>query len=426
MLPRRLHGRRGRLQLLGTLGALIAFAPMSTDLYLPAFPAIADTMGTDVAAVQITLAASFFGLGAGQLLYGPLSDRFGRKRPLVFGLILFIAASLGCAVAPTLPVLTTMRLLQALGGCAGLVIARAIVRDCYSGVQMARTMSMMTMVFALAPLLAPTLGAGIISIATWPWMFVALAAFGIVCLISVALLPETHPAISRSEAGVLVAMRGYAVILRARSFAVPAAITALGSMTLFTYIASSPSVLMGTYGLTPQQFALAFGGISLAIVVASQGNVHLLTRYSIHGLLRAYLACQVLLTAVLVGLAVFEAPVQFVIIALALTVACFSGTAANAITEALRPFPHLAGSASAVLGVLQFSLGALVAASLSNVSGSPVLVMSITMVLASLAAFVLALLRPRTANHQHEPDHGSDDHDEEHHREGSEVAGVDQ
>jgi DHA1 family bicyclomycin/chloramphenicol resistance-like MFS transporter len=425
MLPHRLEGRWGRVQLLGTLGALIAFAPMSTDLYLPAFPAIADSMGTDASAVQVTLAASFLGLGVGQLVYGPLSDRFGRRRPLIAGLILFIAASLGCALAPSLALLTVMRLLQALGGCAGLVIARAVVRDCYSGAAMARTMSMLTMVFALAPLLAPTLGAAIIAVAAWPWMFVALAAFGIVCLVMVAFLPETHAKSSRANTGIQGAIRGYGSILRSRAFAVPATIAGLGSMTLFAYIASSPAVLMGAYHLTAQQFALAFGGISLAMVVGSQVNVRLLRHHPVHLLLRYYLTLQVASTLALVALAAAGAPVQLVIAALACAVACFAGTVANAVTEALRPFPHLAGSASAAVGVLQFSLGALVATGLSRATGPATLLMSAAMATASIAALGLSVLRPRATHEENSSCGGSYDQGE-HDGEGSEIAGIQQ
>jgi len=393
MISRPLEGRRGRIHLLVTLGALTAFAPMSTDMYLPAFPAIATSLETSVTSIQVTLAASFLGLGVGQLLYGPLSDRFGRRRPLIAGLILFILASIACAFAPTLGLLTAMRLLQALGGCAGLVIARAIVRDCYTGSAMARTMSMMTMVFALAPLLAPSLGAAIISVAPWPWVFVALAVFGLACLTMVALLPETHPTRARVNAGVLGAFGNYRIIVRSRDFVVPAAITGLGSMTLFAYIASSPAVLMGQYQLTPTQFALAFGGIAIAIVIGSQVNIRLSRRYTVRQLMTFFLSLQVSATIILVGLAVISAPVQYVIVFLGLAVAGFSGTAANAVTEALRPFPELAGAASGALGVIQFGLGALVAAALSGATGSAVLVMSITMALASLAALGLSVLR---------------------------------
>ena len=258
---------------------------------------------------------------------------------------------------------------------------------------MARTMSMLTMVFALAPLLAPTLGAAIISVAAWQWMFVALAAFGLVCLLMVAFLPETHPAQSRTDTGVRGAIHGYSSILHARAFIIPAAIASLGSMTLFAYIASSPAVLMGAYGLTPQQFALAFGGVSLAMVVGSQINVRLLRRHPVHLLLRSYLALQVGSTLALVVLSAAGAPVQLIIAGLACAVACFAGTAANAVTEALRPFPHLAGSASAALGVLQFGLGALVAAGLSRTTGSAALLMSAPMAVASIAALGLSALR---------------------------------
>lgn len=391
MLPAALHGRRGRAQLLVTLGILSAFGPMSTDLYLPAFPEIAASFDTDTAAVRITLAASFLGLGLGQLVYGPVSDRFGRRRPLMGGLLLFIVASLGCAWAPTLSILTGMRLLQALGGCAGLVLARAMVRDCYSGTAMARTMSLMTMVFALAPLLAPSFGALVISVASWPWMFVSLALFGAFCLALVIVLPETHPAHARTRVGLVGALRGYSRVLSSGDFVLPTAIVCLGSVTLFSYIASSPAVLMEHYGFTPQQFAIAFGGISLAIVTGSQVNVRLLRRHSVPRLLRGYLTLQTSFAALLVLLALCDAPVVLVIGTLVALIMCFAGTSANAVTEALRSFPHLAGTASATLGVGQFLFGALISSLLARVQATPTIAMSVTMATASLLALTVAV-----------------------------------
>ena len=397
MLPRRLQGRAGRNFLLVTLGALTAFAPMATDLYLPAFPNIANSLGVDIPTVQVTLAASFAGLGAGQILYGPLSDRYGRRRPLIAGLVLFILASIGCAFSTTLPMLTSMRLLQALGGCAGLVIARAIVRDCYTGAAMARTMSLMTMVFALAPLIAPSVGAAIIGVAMWPWLFILLAAFGAVCLILVLFVPETHPAEMRTADGFIGSLKTYKLLMQNGKFLMPALISGFGSMTLFAYISSSPAVLMGSYGLSAQQFAFAFGGISVGIVLGSQINIFLLRRRSVNSLLRTFLGIQFTAALVLVALTLAGAPVIAVIICLSLIVACFSGGAANSITEALRPFPESAGSAAALIGVLQFGLGALIATVLGQLPGSPPLLMSIAIVIASAGGFAVSRNR-RMAN----------------------------
>ena len=387
---------RFRLRLLVVLGALSAFAPMATDLYLPAFPDVATSLGVDVGAVQLTLSASLLGLGLGQLQYGPLSDRYGRKRPLVIGLIVFVLACLGCAVAPNLGLLVVLRFIAAVGGAAGMVISRAIVRDCFSGVEIARTLSAMMMVFALAPVFAPTLGAAVLSFASWPWLFVVLAVFGLLCLLGTLSLPETLAAEHRTTHGFLDSMRAYRDISRNREYRIAAFISSLGSMVLFAYISSSPAVFMDTFGVSSGTYGLLFGLNSIFLVAGGQLNMRLLRVHSPHTLLRAYAAVQTVATLILSIVSVLALPLPVLLLPLFVASAAFGGIAANATAEALEPFPHNAASAAALVGTLSMTLGAIIAAAMAATGFEPAIQMSVVMFLGAALTLVLAM-RPKPA-----------------------------
>lgn len=391
------HPLRLRGTLLLTLGALSAFGPMSLDLYLPAFPSIADSLGVATADVQLTFSACLLGLGLGQLVYGPLSDRFGRKPPLVGGLALYIVASLLCALAPSLAVLTGLRLLQGLGGCAGLVIARAIVRDCFDGPSLARSFSVISSVSMLAPLVAPALGAVVLGVSSWQVLFVVIALFGAACLAASLRLPETHPSHRRLEHGVLEAARGYVMLVRQRAFVSPATIAALAAVVLFAYISSSPAVFMGAYGVSSGGFALIFALMAACFIAGMQLNMRLVRRHSVHALLRAYLAVEVPVLALLVVLLWVHAPLWAVLAALGVAKACIGGTFPNASAEAMQPFGRTAGSASALLGTMQMGFGAVTAAVLATVALAPAVAMAGTMLLAALVGLALAAGPPARA-----------------------------
>ena len=385
---------RLRGSLLLTLAALSAFGPMSLDLYLPAFPSIADALHVTTGDIQLTFSACLIGLGLGQLVYGPLSDRYGRKPPLLAGLALYVVASLLCAIAPTLLALTGLRLLQGLGGCAGLVISRAIVRDCFEGVALARSFSVISSVSMLAPLVAPALGALVLHVASWRVMFVVIAAFGLACLGASFALPETHPSHRRTEHGVLQSLRFYGGLLRQRRFLVPASVTALGSATLLAYISSSSVVFMGEYGISPASFALVFALMAGSFIAGLRINMRLLGTHDPHTLMRVYLAIEVPALALLVALFALHAPLWAVLLALAVVKACLGGTFPNAAAETMEPFARSAGSVSALLGTLQFGLSGIVAAVLATLAFMPSLEMSMMMlVLAAVAAVLLALRR---------------------------------
>lgn len=379
--------------LLLTLAALSAFGPMSLDLYLPAFSSIAADLGVTPGDIQVTFSACLVGLGLGQLVYGPLSDRFGRKPPLIGGLVLYAVASLLCAIAPTLAMLTGMRLLQGLGGCAGLVIARAVIRDCFDGPSLARSFSVITSVAMLAPLVAPALGAAILQVAGWRQVFVLLAAFGVACLLASLRLPETLPAGRRNEHGVVDAIRGYGGLLRQRRFVVPALVVALASATLMAYISSSSVVFMGTYDISPTQFALVFGLMAACFITGLRLNIVLLRRFRTHRLLQAYLAIEVPALAALVALFAVGAPLWAVLVALGVVKVCLGGTLPNSVAEAMQPFGHVAGSASALLGTIQMGLAGTVAAVLAAVALTPSIAMASAMLGMAVVSGVLATVR---------------------------------
>jgi DHA1 family bicyclomycin/chloramphenicol resistance-like MFS transporter len=384
-----------RTRLLLLLAALTAFGPMSLDLYLPAFPEIARTFGTDTGSVQFTMSACLLGLGLGQVLWGPTSDRYGRRRPLAVGLTVFVVASLLIMLAPSLGILVLLRLVQALGGSAGIVIARAVVRDLYSGTELARAMSAIVTVFALAPVVAPLLGSAIILVAPWPWMFAALALFGVLCLIGVWRMPETLPADRRTDHGFVGAVRQYGVIIGNREFRYAAAIAALGSMALFTYISGSPAVLMDSYGLSEGGFALSFAALSLCFALGAQLNMRLLKRYRVITLLRSSVATQVTASMVVLVVGVLSLSLPFLMIPLVIALMTVAGVNSNAMALALDPFPRSAASAAALVGGLQMTMGAVASAVFSAMTLRPPVEMGLGMTVAGLVSVSLIALSMR-------------------------------
>jgi DHA1 family bicyclomycin/chloramphenicol resistance-like MFS transporter len=350
-----------RLHMALILGALVAFAPLSIDMYLPAFPALAREFAASHAAVQLTLAAYLAGIAAGQLLWGPLSDSFGRKRPLYAGTALFAAGSIACALAGSIDALTGFRLLQALGGCAGMVIARAIVRDRHEGTEAARFYSLLMLVIGIAPILGPLAGSQMLAVSGWRAIFWLIAGFGLACLIAVVfLLPETLPRAARRNGGAAGALDSYRVLLGDRRFLAYAAGNGLAMAGMFAYIAGSPFVFTELHGLTPGAFAILFGLNAFAFIGASQINRALLTRIDTVRLVRLASAVQVAAGLVLLVCATTGAfGIAGLAVPLFVTIGSLGFIAPNATALAMQPHPEIAGAASALAGTLQFGFGAL-------------------------------------------------------------------
>jgi len=379
------------------LSALTAFGPLSIDMYLPALPSIAVDLGALPARAQLTLSAFFFGFGGGQLVYGPLSDRFGRRAPLIAALVLFALATLGCALARNLETLIACRFIQALGGCAGPVIARAVVRDLYGRDRAARVLSLMVLVMGIAPMLAPLVGAEVLGIAGWRAIFALLFGFGILILAATALLlRETLPRERRIRGGLLTLVLGYAEPLTHRRFLGYALSSACVFAGLFAYLTGSPLVIISLYGVPPGRFALIFATNVLGLLAAAAINRRVVMRLGVDRML----ALGVLLAAVsgaLVGIVAFSGLGGLValLIPLFFYLASIGLVGANAVAACLSLFPTRAGSASALVGTLQFLAGALASAFLGAINAASAVPMAGLIAAVGVSSLVIQRLLAR-------------------------------
>ena len=392
--------RPSRARLLIILGALSAFGPLTTDVYLPALPAIAHQFQTAVASVQLTLTACVLGLAIGQVLIGPLSDTFGRRRPLLTGLAVFTLASVACAVAPAVWILDAARFVQGLSGAAGLVISRAIVRDLYGGIEAARFFSTLGAVISIGPVVAPAIGGGILLFVAWPGVFLFLAIVGAVLFASVLLgTRETLPAARRRPASLRLALSTYRDLLTHRRFMAFTLAAAFAFAALFAYISASSFVYQRVFGVSPQVYGLLFGINGLAILASNVVNGRLVREHPPAVLLGVALRANATVGALLAisGIAGLGAaaiiPLLF----------AFAGTMgfimANAITLSLEGERERAGSASAVFGFLQFTAGAAVAP-IVGLAGTSAASMGIVMGAAGVTALSLHTVLLRGAGAQ--------------------------
>lgn len=349
------------------LGALSAFGPLAIDFYLPGFPAMALAFATDEKHIQTTLAAYFLGLSIGQLIYGPVADRFGRRGPLLVGVSLFTLASLACAFAPTLQWLIVARFVQALGGCAGMVLARAIVSDKCDAVGSAKVFSQLMLVMGLAPILAPMLGGVLVNSWGWQWIFILLTVFSAACTLAVALgLPESMPA-DRPRRPLKGAPRLYAGLLLDPVFMGHALTGGIAMAGMFAYIAGSPFVFIKLYGVPAEHYGWLFGSNAAGFILMAQVNARLLSRRGPAVLLARTVWVYMAAGAVLLALSAMRPTMLWpLLIPLFVCLASLGGIIPNASACAMNGQGTRAGSASALLGCLQFSLAA-AAASLVGV-----------------------------------------------------------
>ncbi|TCC00656.1 Bcr/CflA family efflux MFS transporter [Micromonospora zingiberis] len=399
---------RQRLRLILVLGSLIAVGPLTIDMYLPALPAIVDDFATSSAAVQLTLTGTLVGLALGQLLIGPLSDAVGRRTPLIAGTALHVVASVGCALAPSIAVLGALRVVQGLGAAAAAVIAMAVVRDLFSGSSFARLLSRLLLVMGAAPVLAPTIGSELLRWTQWRGVFVALVVFGVLLmLVAIFGLRETLPPERRQRGGVVPTVRLYGTLLRDRPFVGLVLVAALAMAAIFAYVGGSSFVLQGQYGLDEQRFGFAFGAGAIGLIAATQANVRLLRRYTPQRILTAALfvgsaAALVLLGVAATGLGGLPALLASLWVVLAATGLAMP----NAPAVALSRHGEAAGTASALLGAVQFGIGA-VAAPLVGVLGTGAVAMAVVIAGGLVAALVvlLVVVRPtRLSTVEVEPD----------------------
>ena len=383
------------------LGGLTALPPLSMDMYLPALPAVTRSLGAPAATVQLTLTACLAGMALGQLVVGPMSDRWGRRRPLLIGMIVYVAATATCALAPTAELLIGFRLLQGLAGAAGIVIARAVVRDLYDGVEMARFFSTLMLISGVAPIIAPLIGGQVLRITQWRGIFVVLTGVGILLTLVVAKwLHETLPREKRHSGGVGEALRTMRGLLADRVFTGYTLTGGLAFAALFAYISASPFVVQEIYGASPQTFSLLFGVNSVGLIAVGQINGKVLVgRVSLDKALGFGLAVITLAaTALLLMTAGVFGKVGLLPVAAGLFVLMSAMGLAMPNTNALALMrtPHAAGSASALIGTSAFLIGA-VASPLVGIAGEatavPMAVVQLTCALGSLGCFV-GLCRP--------------------------------
>ncbi|WP_333585437.1 multidrug effflux MFS transporter [Phenylobacterium sp.] len=376
------------------LGALTAFAPMSIDMYLPSLPAIGQDLQAGAAGVQITVAAFFAGMALGQFFYGPASDRFGRRAPILVGVTIYVAASAACALATSVDMLIAARFVQALGGCAGGVVARAVVRDRFDHTETARMLSLLTLIMGIAPIVAPLLGGLILQVAGWRAIFWTLALFGaVVGLVTLLRLDESRSEATAAQARAENPLRAFGALLRQRRLVGYALAGALNGAVLFTYISASPGLLIEIYGISPSHFGWVFGLNAAGVIGASQINRHLLLRATPDGVLRRASLVGAILGLTLAGAAVTGLGERWTVLPLLfLMLSTYGFMQGNTMAGALSIDPSRSGSASALMGGASFGVGA-VAASLTGLfyDGTPA-AMGLAMALAMTgSALVLRL-----------------------------------
>lgn len=386
------------LRLLLILGGLSAFGPLAIDLYLPAFPAIARSFGTDTEHVQLSLAAYFIGLALGQLFYGPLADRFGRRPPLLFGLGLFTLASLACALAPSMEWLIAARFAQALGGCAGMVVNRAVVRDMCTPIEAARAFSQLMLVMGVAPILAPLAGGWMLLLGGWQVIFAFLTVFaGAFSLLVFFRLPETLRADApRSELS--SALGRYGRLLKEPEFMFHALTGGVAMAGMFAYIAGSPYVFIELYDVPVAHYGWFFGMNSAGFVLAAQVNGRLLRRRTPLMLLKTTTVLFMLSTVALSMVAWFEFTALWpLLVPLFLCMAFLALVLPNSSASALAGQGHQAGIASALMGTLQFTIAGIVSALVGVLHDGSALPMTGMITLCGVTSAVMALLARRVS-----------------------------
>ncbi|MGW1814576.1 Bcr/CflA family multidrug efflux MFS transporter [Streptomyces sp. NPDC002125] len=400
-LPATATARRAGILVTLVLGGLTALPPLSMDMYLPALPEVTDSLHAPASTVQLTLTACLTGMALGQLVVGPMSDRWGRRTPLLLGMIVYVIATAICAVAPTAELLIGFRLLQGLAGAAGIVISRAVVRDLYDGDEMARFFSTLMLISGVAPVIAPVIGGQVLQFTDWRGIFVVLTVIGVLLTLVVwKWLHETLPVSQRHTGGIGDALRTMRGLLADRVFTGYMIAGSLAFAALFAYVSASPFVVQEIYGASPQTFSLLFGINSVGLIAVGQINGKLLVgRVSLDKALGFGLAViSVAAVALLLMTSGVFGEVGLLPVAAGLFVLMSAMGLAmpNTNTQALMRTRHAAGSASALLGTSQFLIGA-IASPLVGIAGEktavPMAVVQVVCALASMACFLL-LCRP--------------------------------
>ncbi|MGD8106213.1 multidrug effflux MFS transporter [Pantoea sp. FN0302] len=382
-----------------SLGLLAALGPLCIDLYLPALPDLAADLNTPTATAQLSLTAGLLGLGVGQLLFGPLSDKMGRLRPLNLSLILLIIASVGCALAQNIDQLLLARLFEGLAGAGGAVLSRAIARDMYSGHDLTRFFALLMLVNGLAPIAAPVMGGALMAVLDWRGLFMVLALIPLLLLIMVRVkLHETLPPEQRSHGSLLSAWGALGKVVTHRPFMGFCLTQGFMMSGMFAYIGASPFVLQQIYGLSPQAFSFCFALNGLGLIIASQTSARLCPLWGEYRVLKGGLMLAFMASTSLVLTGLTGAALPLVLVALFFTVASNGVISVTAASLAMQSQGKRAGSASAVIGVTMFTLGA-ISVPVTGLGGTSVLTMTFTIFgcyVLAITTFILLAKKPQT------------------------------
>lgn len=384
------------LRLLIILSALMAFASISTDMYLPALPQLVHDLDTDMAHVELTISTFLIGFSLGQLFWGPASDRYGRRRPILLGIGLFIVGSVGCALAETAPQMLVWRVIQALGACAGPVLARAMVRDLYARERAAQMLSTLILMMAIAPLLGPLLGGQLLKIGSWRAIFWALVTMGAIALLSMRYLPETLAPEQRNRSSLATTVRDYFSLVtdpRLLGYALAGGFYYGGC---YAFIAGTPFAYIDYYQLSPQYYGLIFGANIVGLMVLNFVNTRLVTRWGADRLFRFgawFAALSGIVLAIDAGLGIGG------ISGLALPIFCYMSVSgfivANSVASALAIFPRQAGTASSLVGAMHYGSGVFSAALLGWCADGTPWTMGWIVALGGVGCLVFALWQGR-------------------------------
>lgn len=387
------HTRSGYIFLIVILGTLTALAPFSIDMYLPGFPAIAKNLGVEPARVGLSLSSFFIGISAGQLLYGPLLDRFGRKIPLVIGLLLYIAASVGCVYAVTLNSLVVLRFIQAIGSCAATVASVAMVRDLFPVKENAKVFALLMLVVGASPMLAPTVGGYVTAAFGWHAVFLVLGGMGILILAaSILWLPESYEpdtAMSLKPGPIILSFWTVATTPQFYTYAFTGAVAFSG---LFAYVSGSPQIFMDIYHLDGKTYGWIFAGLSVGFIGCSQVNSVLLKKYESQQIVPVALSIQVLTGLIFVTCAWYNLlSLAGILVLLFIYLCCMGFINPNTAALCLAPFSKNAGTASALMGALQMGIGALASVVVSLYNTHTAVPLAITMSGAAVIALLILL-----------------------------------
>ncbi|MBD8161821.1 multidrug effflux MFS transporter [Erwinia persicina] len=371
-----------------TLGLLAALGPLCIDLYLPALPELARDLNTPTATAQLSLTAGLLGLGLGQLFFGPLSDKYGRIRPLLLSLVLLLIASIGCALAQDIHQLLLARLFEGLSGAGGAVLSRAIARDMYSGHELTRFFALLMLVNGLAPIAAPVMGGALMAFLDWRGLFMVIALIALMLFILARVkLHETLPVARRSQGSIFSAWAALGQVITHRPFMGFCLTQGFMMSGMFAYIGASPFVLQQIYQLSPQAFSFCFAANGVGLIIASQVSARLCPLWGEYRVLKGGLTLAFISSASLLLAGLTAAALPLVLVALFFTVASNGVISVTASSLAMQSQGHRAGSASAVIGVTMFTLGG-ISVPVTGIGGTSVLTMTATI----FGCYMLAIL----------------------------------